>query len=242
MKLRQFSLIQTLLLLLALSSNVLCLTAAPATQLDLLPHLLFANSAALILLTILTRQQLLGPVQQLAILARQANRTADGKLRVDCGLDLCETVLINAVLQDLQRQTTPPATPAVVAASTVDTGSLPQLAGLELATGLHRHGDGLTAYTAALQAFASTFAGIPAQLTDLINQGDWDTAQPLVDTLYRTATAIGAVRVAEQANNLLTACQQRDDIDARVALPPLASALDPILTGLSRHFADQSAS
>lgn len=240
MKLRQFSLIQILFLLLALSSNLLGFIADPAERQELLPHLLFANSAVLVLLTLLTRQQLLNPLHRLAGLARQANRKADGSLRVDCGLDLCETVLIGAVLQDLQPQAAPQAATSDTPPSpntAIDTGDLPPLAGLDLAAGLNQHAQDLPRYTAALSSFSRTFAGIPSQLTGLINQGDWDTALPLVDSLNRSATIIGAVRVQEQAASLLSACQRRDEIDARVALPPLASALDPILQGLDRHFA-----
>jgi hypothetical protein len=241
MKLRHFSLIQFLLLLLVLFSNVLALTADTDTRLELLPHLLISNGLVLILLVALTRQQLLAPLRELAKQAQAANRTADGRLRVDCGIELCETVLIGAVLRELQQATTPStptATTPQAANPTGDTGTLPPLAGLELAQGLSQHAGDLPRYTAALAAFPGTFANISGQLTAIINQGDWDTALPLVEALQRSATAIGAVRVVEQADSLLSACQRRDDIDARVALPPLASALAPIVQGLERHFSE----
>jgi signal transduction histidine kinase/DNA-binding response OmpR family regulator len=118
---------------------------------------------------------------------------------------------------------------------------LPEIAGLDSASGLRRAGGKEKLYRHMLAMFANDFADCAALFAGHLAQGEWSEAERLAHTLKGLAGTLGASTVSPLAGELETACKARQAEAAAAALAALTPPLTPLLTALRQHFAETAA-
>ena len=112
---------------------------------------------------------------------------------------------------------------------------LPALAGvLDLEAGLAVVRGSATRYQRILRLFSESHTGEAARLTELIAEGDLESAQRLAHALKGAAGNIGATQLHIQASALERALKQRDQDAATAALAPLTAQLTTLLSALEQ--------
>jgi CheY-like chemotaxis protein len=148
----------------------------------------------------------------------------------------------------LARYYTEPAVPVTVpgrrsarrAASSDDTAlQLPDIAGLDTATGLRRAVNKKKLYRQLLLMFTNDFADFHTVFVNHFAGEQWEEAERRAHSLKGLAGTIGANDVQLAAAALEAACERRQAEGAAAALTALTPPLTALLTGLRQFFAQE---
>jgi signal transduction histidine kinase/CheY-like chemotaxis protein len=115
---------------------------------------------------------------------------------------------------------------------------LPNIAGLDVVSGLRRAGNNRKLYSQALSRFASDFADCYVQLSRKFENADWEEAVLLAHTLKGLSATLGANDLSLLAGNLESNCKSKQTEAAVATLFDLNTLLAPLLNALIKHFAE----
>jgi HPt (histidine-containing phosphotransfer) domain-containing protein len=114
-----------------------------------------------------------------------------------------------------------------------------EIPGIDAALGLKRTGGNADRYRALLRKLAATQAGTAGSIRRALATGDGATAERLAHSLKGAAGTLGAAGLAEAAARAEQAIRTGDGVDNAVSA--LASALDPVIDGISEALPDEAA-
>jgi len=119
---------------------------------------------------------------------------------------------------------------------------LPNIAGLDIASGLRRAANNRKLYSQSLSRFVNDFAEYKHTFTSYLANAEWNVAERLAHTLKGLASTLGANDVSLAASKLETVCKGKQAETAAAVLIDLMTLLTPLLTALQQHFAEEQAS
>ena len=154
----------------------------------------------------------------------------------------------NALYSTLARYYSPgsrplPSTPAEVSLpKTSDTkpistvsGTLPQIAGVDIVAGLRRAGGKEELYLWLLSGFVRDYADAPTQIEQAMSEGNWGDAERLAHTIKGLLGSIGANALQQRTEALEHSLKNHKDA-WRDELSELSELLTPMLSALRSYF------
>jgi CheY-like chemotaxis protein len=131
--------------------------------------------------------------------------------------------------------TTPAATRAEPTPVATNPG-LPQVAGLDVRSGLHYAGGKVSLYSQLLRQFAYDFSVFAGAFESALNAGNWDDAARQAHTLKGLAASLGAVDLQPRAAALELAARAHEMTQSRANLAQTIERLAPLLSALRLHY------
>jgi CheY-like chemotaxis protein len=110
--------------------------------------------------------------------------------------------------------------------------TLPDLPGIDTASGLTRVGGNLKLYKKILLKFYTDYTDAAAQIQTAIDDSDQELAQRLAHTVKGVAGNIGAIDLQEPSKNLELAAKAGEFDQAKALMDPFREALDQVLESL----------
>ncbi len=117
-----------------------------------------------------------------------------------------------------------------------ETPPLPEIDGLDTATGLRRTRNKRKLYLCLLAGFTADHGDDVQVLRAMVDRGEWVEAERLAHTVEGLAATLGATALIAPAQALERACGVCRNDDAKAALDALAEAMTPLISSLRRHF------
>ena len=118
---------------------------------------------------------------------------------------------------------------------------LPNIKGLDVASGLRRAANNRKLYSQSLSKFVTDFANSHQTFTLHFTNAEWNEAERLAHTLKGLASTLGANDVSFSSSQLETVCKGKQVEVASAALFELMALLTPLLNALQQHFAEGQA-
>lgn len=118
---------------------------------------------------------------------------------------------------------------------------LPEITGLDVASGLRRAGNNQRLYIQLLSRFTSDFADCSQTFAGYLASTQWDEAERLAHTLKGLAGTLGANDASLQAGELEVANKRRNAAAAAAALSALTQLLTPLIAALKQYFVENAA-
>ncbi len=112
--------------------------------------------------------------------------------------------------------------------------ALPQIDGLDTATGLRRAGGKQELYIWLLKSFVADYADTPAQIESAMDEEHWEDAERLAHTVKGLLGSMGANEAQQRAETLELALKDRQAA-WQDALAALLVVLGPLLSALREH-------
>ncbi len=129
------------------------------------------------------------------------------------------------------------ANPDKKSVATSDDFPLPNIAGLDVASGLRRAANNRKLYSQSLARFVNDFADCNQTFMHHLTNAEWNEAEHLAHTLKGLASTLGANEVSLAASNLEVVCKGKQVDAASVVLLELQTLLTTLFTALQQHFA-----
>jgi PAS domain S-box-containing protein len=118
-----------------------------------------------------------------------------------------------------------------------DAPVLPEITGLDVASGVRRAGNNPKLYIQLLSRFTSDFADCNQSFSGFFANAQWDEAERLAHTLKGLAATLGANEVSVLAGTLEVASKQQDVSGAANVFSELMQLLTPLLVALAQYVA-----
>lgn len=132
--------------------------------------------------------------------------------------------------------------PSIVSPATADNEAvLPEIDGLDIASGMRRAGNNRQLYIKLLSRFASDFADYNQTFADYYANTQWDEAERLAHTLKGLTGTLGANDASHLAAELEVASKKHNVTATAIALTALTEQLTPLLNALKQHFIEDMA-
>ncbi|CAA7624797.1 response regulator [Magnetospirillum sp. SS-4] len=171
----------------------------------------------------------LGRFDDLPIVAMTANAMQRDRDRcIEAGMNdfiakpIDPDQLWSTLLRWIRPRDNPQARPAArtgAVATAGETGAIPEIPGLDTATGLRRVQGKTNLYLSTLRKFATGRKAAPAAIREALDDGDWGTAERLAHTVKGLAGMIGADEIQRHAAGLEAAIgdkSPRQEVDRLV--------------------------